>query len=240
MRQVMFTPEFLSEVCKLCRSHKRAWDGIHSPDCIERAFAADSLTNDHIELWMAARVRIALLNPNVPAEKLWDPESRHHDAQLDSALPYHAFRWFERHLSFGDYGNGAGPSAAGPSGDATPAHYDKFRKRRAASDIARGQPAKSYNATQDVNLDDAWRPTRHRDGVRARHKAALHTGKLVDCVTSSGRSYVLYWEEVGWREAAPAAAAAVQPVPTQAAVGLTLGEIQISCPRREYFFHLFL
>ena len=60
--------------------------------------------DEHIELWHAARVRVAALNSSVPAEKLWDQSCRHYDAELDGALPYGVYKWLNRHLSFGEYG----------------------------------------------------------------------------------------------------------------------------------------
>ena len=52
---------------------------------------------------MAVCVRIAMLNPAIPAKHLWDKEQGHvYDPRLNAACPFAVFQWLNRHLSFGE------------------------------------------------------------------------------------------------------------------------------------------
>eukprot|EP00966_Prymnesium_polylepis_P260141 6009068-Prymnesium_polylepis.1 len=72
MQSVVFTRTWKEEWVRLTRRHVLAWQEAHTNrDGIERAFDATELRGEHAELWVAACIRIAQLNPHVPAEWLW-------------------------------------------------------------------------------------------------------------------------------------------------------------------------
>lgn len=83
---------------------------------IERAFGTEegflALTDDGLarfsslfDTWLAAKLRIAQLKPEVPAKALWGliPEARClYDNELDTVLTYRQFQFCNRHMSFAD------------------------------------------------------------------------------------------------------------------------------------------
>ena len=223
MKAVQFSQSFIREVMSNTQRHVSAWQAEHGTDGVERAFSPNRLTEEAVELWYAARGRIAMLNTDIPAMVLWDEASRHYDQQLARACPYDAYRWFERHLSFGSYGQtdadrdgpdigdgDPGPSDGGGADGGAGAGHDRFRKRRACSDVARAQAHRVLNPGQDVGVDDSIRANRHWEGRRVRHKAAVHTGSAVDNLSDANTSYFLDWREVGWDKAPDAARAAAE------------------------------
>ena len=112
MRQAAFTAEFRKAAVEQSREHAAAWQRSRSSlDGVERAWDAAELTGDHVELWYATNVRLAAINPAIPASKLWERGHNLYDAELAMALPFDGWRWLNRHLSFGSYGEGA-PEAA--------------------------------------------------------------------------------------------------------------------------------
>ena len=87
MQSVIFTRKVLQTVVRLARQHAVAWaESRSTPDGIERAFNAAELRGEHVELWHAVHVRIAMLNVAVPAAALWDRNNAHtYDELLDEA-----------------------------------------------------------------------------------------------------------------------------------------------------------
>lgn len=226
MRAVQLTKSFLETTVRLARQHVLDWQSKHSTlDSIERAFNGAELKPEHVELWFAASIRIASLNPAVPASRLYDPKHQLHDAQLVAALPWDALRWMNRHLAFGEYGTPDGASGASASGSGSTAAgelaggdsaqtggaSDRFRTRRLLSDIARGQAPKAWSPGQHIGFDDLCRTTRHWDGRRIRHKAAVHTGAACDGLNCAHSFYFLYWEENGWLRDPDVASSGVDP-----------------------------
>lgn len=206
LRDLHFTPNFLSLVLKQTRNHAAAWSRDHpAADGTERAFHRDRLVAEHVELWFAARVLIAQLNPSVPMEQLWNSNSYLFNPDLARALPFFIFKWLGRHLSFGKYGNvnesnsdddGGGEDDAPAAPVQSTCGYDRFVKRRCGSDIVRKQCGTAFACGQHCGLDDFIRPT--RKGVRTRHKAAVHTGKEIFGLNDARTNYFLWWEEDGW------------------------------------------
>ena len=100
MRSVQFTPRYKQSVIRLARQHAYAWQRSHSTrDKIEKAFSAAKLVEDHVELWLAIRARIAMTNPHVPASWLWSRQRKHlYDPWLDAACPFDVYQWLNRHL----------------------------------------------------------------------------------------------------------------------------------------------
>ena len=202
MESAQFSARYKARVVVLARQHCAAWQGAHSnKDGVERAFCAADLCPEHFELWIAVRIKIAMLNSAVPAKWLWDRKRPGiYDPRIDAACPYDVYRWFCRHFSFGEYGDcngdatqddGAAPLRGTPG-------FDRFVKRRELSDIARVRAASAFNPGQDCGVDDGIRPTRHLDGVRMRHKAAVHTGRAFHSLNCAETCYFMYWEEQGW------------------------------------------
>lgn len=209
MRSAQFTHQFRQLCVQQAQQHAAAWsESHHPPDGIERAWRAADLRGEHVELWYAACVRLAALNPALPASQLWDPSTRLYDRELDAALPFGCWQWLNRHLSFGQYGQSAAvdddSAGTGESGDVEQP-YAKFQKRRASSNVARAAPPRLFNPDQHCGFDDLCRSTRHLDGNRTRHKAAVHTAAAVDGLNCARSHYFMYWEEHGWEQRIEAA-----------------------------------
>ena len=205
VRSVQLCPRYLQRWRILTVQHCHAWRQTHRTlDSIERAWNASDLRDEHFELWLAARVRIAMLNVAVPAEALWDKSHHLFDFWLAAALPFQVMQWLNRHASFGEYGeNRAQPAravddAADQASARTATAFDRYVKRRELSDIARAQAAVVWNPHQMLGMDDIVRVTRHRDGQRLRHKAAVHTGRICDALNDTTGHYFLHWEENTW------------------------------------------
>lgn len=81
---------------------------------IERAFGKDEsfLNTDAagrqrfkqlFDAWLAVKLRVAQLKPEVPAKALWGqlPEARNlYDQELDSVITLKQYQWCNRHMSF--------------------------------------------------------------------------------------------------------------------------------------------
>ena len=102
-----------------------------------------------------------------------------------------SINWLNRHLSFGEYGEVG-------ANDESLEGFDRYIKRRELSNIARAQASKAFRPGQHVGIDDGVRATRHLDGSRMRHKAAVHTGRAFDSLNCASTHYFLNWEEQGW------------------------------------------
>lgn len=206
MQSVQFSRKFLTQAVKLAQRHALAWRATHSTmDGIERAFHAADLLPQHVELWFAANTRAAAINMAIPVSSLWDSEHHLYDHELDAALPFGCYLWLNRHLAFGEYGlnlqpQRGGKRAADDAGDVPSAgeRYDRYRKCRELSNIAVAQAPKAIYPSQHCGFDDLIRLTRHMDGFRQRHKAAVHTGRPVDGLNDAATNYFLWWEERGW------------------------------------------
>ena len=98
LQSVVFTRTWKEQWVRLTRRHVLAWQEAHTKkDGIERAFDATQLRGEHAELWVAACVSIARLNPSVPAERLWDVDHELHNPRLMNALPYDVYRSADLH-----------------------------------------------------------------------------------------------------------------------------------------------
>ena len=221
MRSVQFSRSFKQQVIQLAREHQQQWSAERTvSDGVERSFRAADLEPAHVELWFALAVRVAKINPAIPAQKLWDAEHHCFDTAVATACSFLQWEWLNRHLSFGaarqidadgdgsdgsGSGSGSGSDSDADGGAATPAR-DRYRSRRLVSDIGRAQAAKAFNPGQHLGFDDLIRVTRHREGRRVRHKAAVHTGRANDGLNDAQSHYFMWWEEQGWlrhRECVP-------------------------------------
>ena len=70
MQRVLFTPERQAAVLQATQGHAAAWQATHEQDSIEAALDAESLAEEHLLLYYAAELRLAMLNPAVPATEL--------------------------------------------------------------------------------------------------------------------------------------------------------------------------
>ena len=213
MRSVQFSRSFKQQVIQLAREHQQQWSAERTvSDGVERSFRAADLEPAHVELWFALAVRVAKINPAIPAQKLWDAEHHCFDTAVATACSFLQWEWLNRHLSFGaarqidadgdgsdgsGSGSGSGSDSDADGGAATPAR-DRYRSRRLVSDIGRAQAAKAFNPGQHLGFDDLIRVTRHREGRRVRHKAAVHTGRANDGLNDAQSHYFMWWEEQGW------------------------------------------
>ena len=104
VQSIHATPAFCVKVTEWAKGHCKDWRKHHGMDSIERAVNLDMLKPEHYEVWLAARIRIASLNPAIPAAYLWDRHHHLYDPLLDRAMPYGVCQWLNRHLSFSTYG----------------------------------------------------------------------------------------------------------------------------------------
>ena len=102
MRSVQLSRSFKDTVVTLTRQHAQQWSAEHDRcDGTERCFSAADLEPVHVELWAALAVRVAKLNPSIPADRLWDATHHCYDAAVDAACTHTQWQWLNRHLSFG-------------------------------------------------------------------------------------------------------------------------------------------
>ena len=210
MRSVQLSRSFKDTVVTLTRQHAQQWSAEHDRcDGTERCFSAADLEPVHVELWAALAVRVAKLNPSIPADRLWDATHHCYDAAVDAACTHTQWQWLNRHLSFGAMrvvgANGDSDSDGGDGSDSSSsdaaegAVIDRYRSRRMCSDIARAQAPKAFWPGQHLGFDDLIRVTRHADGRRVRHKAAVHSGRANDGLNDARSHYFMWWEEQGSR-----------------------------------------
>ena len=79
--------EFKSRWCTYTKMHARAWRGKRPDwknDDVEKSMGKmhTALRPHHFDLWVAARVRVAQLKPEVSAHLLWSTNSSLFDTQL--------------------------------------------------------------------------------------------------------------------------------------------------------------
>jgi len=204
MRSVQLSRRFKEHVVELTQQHQQHWAAKRrTRDGTEKSFDAADLKPAHVELWFAIAIRVAKLNPAISAAKLWDAKHHCYDPEVDSACSYTQWQWLNRHLSFGamrqqdaesDSGSGSdNDSDSSSSSSSSNARPDRHRSRRIVSDIARAQAAKAFRPGQHLGFDDLIRVTRHADGRRVRHKAAVHTGRANDGLNDARSHYFMWW-----------------------------------------------
>ena len=199
VRSIVLSSPILAQIISLCNGHVSHWQSSRSRlDGIERAFNVADLKPEHIELWLAVGMRLAALNPAIPAKVLWDSESKHYAADVDVALPFDVYQWLNRHLSFGHHGPEPVPTGEAVDAGTHTSSRDAHRKRRAVSDPMRDLAARSYNPSQHVGFDDFVRPTRACGSKRIRYKAAVHSGHPCEGLNCAHSGYFITWEEHGW------------------------------------------
>lgn len=143
-----------------------------------------NLNGDSVRLWIAAKLRVACLSEAVNEEVLWDSNSSMYDELLDSKMPFSAYQWFNRHMSFSQY-----------EADDETAEKDRFRKRRMVLDVINALLPLTYNPHQDVGVDEKVRSHKHRGKRRIREKASVHSGAINDSLNDCSTGYCLRFEE---------------------------------------------
>ena len=103
-----------------------------SKDSIEQTWgwrlpAPDASGRLLVRTWIAAKLSVAQLAPEINEEALWDPSDSLYDQKLDEVIPYKVYIWCNRHMSFAEY------EPAATAGE-EPAAKDRERKRRAIMD----------------------------------------------------------------------------------------------------------
>lgn len=113
----LLTPTFKERCQELTIEHVEHFRRSHpnrGRKGIERAFGKDErfLSTDDtgrerfkalFDAWLAAKLRVAQLKPEVPAKALWGqlPEARNlYDQELDSIMTLKQYQWCNRHMSF--------------------------------------------------------------------------------------------------------------------------------------------
>ena len=77
-------------------------DPLYATTAIERSIGDFKTrgTPMFVWLWLAARVRIACLKPELPSHLLWLRTSHLFDPQVYAAMTYHQYCWMNRHCAF--------------------------------------------------------------------------------------------------------------------------------------------
>ena len=148
-----------------------------------------------VRVWIAARLSVAQLAPEINAEVLWDPTDSLYDQKLDEVLPYKIYCWCNRHMSFAAFEEPA-TRAAGNETE----RKDRERKRRVIIDKIVDIIGKAYIAGQMVGLDEKCRPHKHWYRQRIDFKASIHSGSLDDSLNDCVTGYCLWFEERGWQK----------------------------------------
>lgn len=178
------------------------------------------------DLWLACRLRIAQLKPEIHAYSLWDQHSSLFDVQVFAAMTYNQYQWMNRHASFADVRKDPADSSSSSEEDQSDScevdesndepdssgsddddsdviqgkspSRDPYRKRRELTDMACAAFGKAWNPHQHLGLDEAVRAHKHWGRQRIRFKAAVHSGALVDSLNDCTTKYCMGFEERRW------------------------------------------
>lgn len=153
------------------------------------------------ESWLACRLRVAQLKPEVKADSLWSRQSSLFDPIVFNAMTYHQWRWINRHISFANVEEEEEESPSsdedecdedrqsdedevedeeyeeeGEAEDEVAVHHrststDSHRKRRELTDLACTAFGEAWRPHQFVGLDEAVRAHKHWARQRIRFKA---------------------------------------------------------------------
>lgn len=99
--------EFIDKVVEYTHVHCEQWREQHlewGTDAREKIFRKPrkSFSAAEFRLWLACRLRVAQLKPEIAAYALWDSSSSLFDVQVFSAMTYNQYQWVNRHVSFAD------------------------------------------------------------------------------------------------------------------------------------------
>lgn len=101
------TTEFKEKVVQYTHEHCKQWRESNpewQKSNIERSMMKyrKSFTAQTFELWLACRMRIAQLKPEIPACSLWFRSTSLFDVQVFNVMTLQQYQWINRHLSFAD------------------------------------------------------------------------------------------------------------------------------------------
>lgn len=233
------TEEFVNKVVDYTVIHCQQWRAMHTDwrkDVREVSVKKPKqhFKADEFYLWLACRLCIAQMKPELNAYHLWDRHSSLFDVVVFSAMTYNQFQWINRHLSFADIENIEDDPETSESDDDEDSYEDdapaadreccsdeedhrgsddgedlhtsapvrclgdSHRKRRELTDLACKAFAAAWQPHQYLGIDEAVRAHRHWGKQRIRHKAAVHSGSLVDCMNDCVTKYTMWFEEQRW------------------------------------------
>ena len=217
------TPDFVEKVILYTTEHCMHWRTANTDKAacgvVERSMLdyRKKLTPDFFYLWLAVRLRIACLKPEIAAELLWTRSSHLFDVQVFNAMTIHQFKWMNRHCAFAEFKSSnateddadsdvdsiLGQDPADECADAVePKGFDSNRKRRELTDSACVAFGAAWHPHQHLGVDEAVRSNKHWGKMRIRFKASVHSGSLVDELNDCTTKYCLWFEEHHWLHAA--------------------------------------
>lgn len=216
------TVQFTIAHCLRYRAEHTNW----RTDCIERSMRRPKsrFTVASFNVWLACRLRLAQLKPEINSYSLWNRHCSLFDVQVFNAITFNQYQWVNRHLSFADL-------QAEPTSDdedeeseeeseheacdseeeedsSDPDEHnerasksttrDPHRKRRELTNLACAAFANAWNPHQYVGVDEAVRSHKHWGKQRIRFKASVHSGSLVDSLNDCETKYCIWFEEHRW------------------------------------------
>lgn len=195
------TLEFKEKMIKYTKEHCKQWrqskKEVWKSDTIEQSMKKykSMLTVHTFDQWLACKLRVAQLKPEMPAYSLWSPQSSLFDPQVFAAMSWRQFSWLNRHCAFASE---ADADADDPEVGDVERTTDTHRKRRELTDLACKAMGEAWNPHQFVGLDEGVREHKHWGKQRISWKAACHSGSLVDCLNDCVTKYCLWFEEQHW------------------------------------------
>lgn len=101
------TQEFAELVVKYTILHCEQWRGNNPSwrtDSREKVMKKPrkQFTSSEFKLWLACRLRIAQLQPDIPSYCLWNRHSSLFDVQVFNCMTFNQYEWINRHISFAD------------------------------------------------------------------------------------------------------------------------------------------
>lgn len=101
------TQEFCEKVVEFTRQHCEQWCATHPDWRTDTRELAVRNPKKHFgvhefRLWLACRLRISQLKPELPAYSLWNRHCSLFDTQVFATLTFNQYQWVNRHVSFAD------------------------------------------------------------------------------------------------------------------------------------------
>lgn len=194
------TPEFKEKAVQYTKDHCKAWRASHPnwrADCIEMSVRKyKTMLNKHtFDHWMACKIRVAQLQPEIPALSLWSQKSSLFDPQVFACMTFNQFQWLNRHCSFASVDENEQSAEAEAE---VARRHDTHRKRRELTDLVCAAVGKAWHPHQQLGLDEGVREHKHWGKQRISWKAACHSGSLVDCLNDCLTKYCVWFEEHHW------------------------------------------
>jgi hypothetical protein len=123
--------QYTQQHAQAYRTANPAW----RKSCVERCFSRlRVITPKVFDVWVAAKLRVAQLKPEIPAAWLWSQKCSLYDAQLASMITFHQYCFINRHASFASY-------TAGTQGTRGEENYDNEELLSSAISLRRKRSA---------------------------------------------------------------------------------------------------